>query len=132
MDDIVFISGHLDISKKEWEKHYLPKINEYITLNYYFLIGDARGCDKMSMDYLWGKKVKNVIIYHMFDKPLNNPGYTTIGSFRNHINKDTSMTMNSTRDLAWVRSEEDSKILYGKKYKQNRISGTQQNINRRL
>ena len=127
----IFISGHLDISIKEWEIHYLPKIKEYVEQKCFFVIGDARGCDQMSMNYLWDNKVENVIIYHMFEKPLNNPGYMTIGGFRNHSSKDSRMTLNSDIDLAWVRCENDSKLLYGDKYKPGRISGTQQNLNRR-
>lgn len=34
-------------------------------------------------------------------------------------------------DIAYVRSEYESRLLYGDKFNPKRISGTQQNINRR-
>ena len=41
------------------------------------------------------------------------------------------MTEDSDRDIAWIRSEEETKKLYGKKYRPGRVSGTQKNIDRR-
>jgi len=131
MNKTYFISGHLDISQQEWDAHYKDRIDEAIKENANFVIGDAKGVDYMSALYLWNNWVKNVTIYHMFKKPLNNPGYPTKGSFKNHEEKDSAMTKNSDEDIAWVRSEKDTKLLYGDKYRPNRISGTQKNLNRR-
>ena len=131
MNKTYFISGHLDISQQEWDAHYKDRIDKAIKENANFVIGDAKGVDYMSALYLWNNSVKNVTIYHMFKKPLNNPGYPTKGSFKNHEKKDSTMTKNSGEDIVWVRSEKDTKLLYGDKYRPNRISGTQKNLNRR-
>lgn len=72
MTKTVFISGHLNISKEDWEKHYKSEIDRYIEERCNFVMGDARGVDKMSIDYLWNNWVENVTIYHMYGRPLNN------------------------------------------------------------
>ena len=133
MPKTYFISGHLDIRQNEWSEHYRQRIDKIIENDPLccFVIGDARGTDKLSSKYLWNRGIKNVTIYHMFDKPINNPGFPTKGGFKSDNERDTSMTNNSDQDIAWVRSEEESKKLYGKRYRKNRISGTQKNINRR-
>lgn len=127
----VFISGHLDISKEEWRQHYKDEIDNAIKNGYDFVIGDSRGTDKISAEYLRTKNVMNVTIYYTYNKPINNLGYNLIGNFKSHTDRDSRMTQDSTRDIAWVRSKESSKKLYGKKYRSNRVSGTQKNINRR-
>lgn len=132
MQRICFISGHLDISPKEWEDNYKNRIDKAIKAGCSFVVGDAKGTDSISADYLWEQGVKDVVIYHMFDKPRNNPGYPTQGGFKTDTERDEAMTKNSKEDIAWVRSEEESKKLYGKKYRSGRISGTQQNLNRRI
>lgn len=60
----------------------------------------------------------------MFDEPLNNSNdYQTTDSFKSHENKDRYMTVNSDEDILWIRSVEESKILYGDKYNPKRMSG---------
>jgi hypothetical protein len=126
-----FISGHLDLSQTNWDKHYKDKIDNAISNNASFIIGDAAGCDKISSQYLWDNKVTNVIITHLFYKPRHNPGYSTKGEFKGNTQRDTYMTNNSSDDIAWVRSEDETKIIYGNKYRPNCISDTQKNLNRR-
>lgn len=48
-----------------------------------------------------------------------------------HTERDAAMTAASDYDILWVRSDEETKTLYGAKYRAGRISGTQNNQNRR-
>ena len=128
----IFISGHIDITPEQWEIHYKGPIDDAISLDCKFVLGDARGTDRMSISYLWEKKVKNVTIFHMYENARHNPGYNTNGGYTSDELRDKAMTEASDVDIAWVRPEEETKKLYGKKYRKGRISGTQKNINRRL
>ncbi len=113
-----FISGHLDLSKKEFEEHYKPAIDEALKRGESFLVGDARGADTLAQNYLFGKTTA-VIVYHMFTSPRNNAGFTTLGGFQSDGARDEQMTIDSDNDIAWIRSGRES-------------SGTQKNINRRV
>lgn len=48
-----------------------------------------------------------------------------------HNERDAAMTEASDYDILWVRGEEDTKVLYGEKYRAGRVSGTQKNKDRR-
>ena len=104
---IAFISGHLDLTQEEFDKHYKPAINYAIYFGYSFVIGDARGADKMSQEYIkgMGNNVWELVtVYHMFDKPRNNVGnFTTKGGFKSDEERDIKMTLASDYDIAWVR-----------------------------
>jgi hypothetical protein len=41
------------------------------------------------------------------------------------------MTQESDCDILWVRPDNETKALYGKKYRPGRVSGTQKNKHRR-
>jgi hypothetical protein len=125
-----FISGHLDLSETEFQTYYVPPLDAAIASGASFVVGDARGADFMAQQYLKSQHVVNVMVYHMGETPLNNVGYPTQGKFVNHRDKDAAMTLASTHDIAWVRSEKSQKTLYGKNYRK-RISGTEHNLQRR-
>jgi hypothetical protein len=112
-----FISGHLDITQAEFDMHYCPLIDRAIAQNECFVVGDARGADTLIQQYLWGG-TKAVIVYHMFTSPRNNPGFSTRGGFQSDVERDTQMTLDSDRDIAWVRPGREQ-------------SGTQANCDRR-
>lgn len=142
---IYFISGHRDLSYKDFEKYYVPKIQEVFEVDEYpeFVIGDCDGVDKFAMDYLinnYYQSCSNITIYHMYDSPRNTPadrsveyyskdieelsedGICTmvdfIGGFKSDEERDAAMTEHSNCDIAFV--------------KDNRWdSGTAQNIKRR-
>lgn len=137
-----FISGHLDLSQEEFDTHYLPQIiNVLNDPDARFVIGDAMtkdskrlSCDQEAQNYL----VKNgygdrITIYHMMDKPrfLLNSDIKTIGGFQSDDERDSQMTEDSDQDIAWVRPQEECKRLYGKKYKEGRLFGTEKNLRRR-
>ena len=115
---INFISGHLDLTQAESDEHYRQRIDDALTKNQGFVIGDARGADTLAQQYLFGK-TKAVVVYHMFESPRNNPGFLTRGGFQSDAQRDEQMTRDSHQDIAWVR--------VGRKK-----SGTQKNLDRRL
>ncbi|ABC29376.1 hypothetical protein HCH_02576 [Hahella chejuensis KCTC 2396] len=99
---VYFISGHLDLTPQEFEQHYAPAIDQALENQASFVIGDARGADKLAQDYLYGKS-NAVTVYHMFDTPRNNPGFPTRSGFTSDNQRDKQMTADSTCDIAWVR-----------------------------
>lgn len=48
-----------------------------------------------------------------------------------HERRDTVMTRESDYDVLWVRSEEESREVYGRKWRKGRVSGTERNRLRR-
>lgn len=129
-----FISGHLDLSKKEFDENYKNKILDEISKNSLFIIGDARGADSLAQKFLVENNVnyENVTIYHMFEKPRNNFGvYKTKGGFQSDEERDIEMTLNSDDDILWVRSAKEQQKKLGNKYDPNFINGTTKNIMRR-
>jgi hypothetical protein len=114
---IHFISGHLSLTSEEFEAYYRPQIDEAISKGYSFVVGDAKGADFLSQTYLLGKTDK-VTVYHMFDTPRNNAGFSTEGGFESDEQRDSAMTANSDKDIAWVKPGREK-------------SGTQKNLDRR-
>lgn len=121
---IFFISGHRDITYREYTKLYLSKIIECIDkYDAYFIMGDYEGVDIMAQNTLMNTleyPSEKVIVYHMHDKPRNiNPLITqTIGGFKTDEDRDYTMSANSDEDIAFVRCGRFT-------------SGTAQNIIRR-
>ena len=112
-----FVSGHLDLTPDEFDAHYRPVIDEALARGESFVVGDARGTDSMTQNYLLGKTTA-VVVYHMFANPRNNAGFKTVGGFESDEERDALMTADSDRDIAWVRPGRER-------------SGTQKNIDRR-
>lgn len=116
---VYFISGHLDITEEEFQKHYEPilwdKINDP---NNSFVVGDADGCDTMAQKYLKAMGVKEVKVYHMYDEPRNNSGFNLMGGFISDNDRDSAMTYDSDFDIAWVKEGREN-------------SGTAKNLERR-
>lgn len=114
-----FISGHLDITEKEFEENYIPLIDKAIEQGDNFIVGDARGVDSMAQKYLAGKSVA-VIVFHMFSSPRHNAGeFDTQGGFINDTARDRAMTLISNYDIAWVKVGREE-------------SGAAKNIKRRM
>ena len=111
-----YVSGHLDLTPAEFEAHYRPAIDAALARREAFVLGDARGADAMTQNYLLGKTAA-IVIYHMFTNPRNNAGFSTIGGFGSDAERDARMTADSDRDIAWVRPGREK-------------SGTQKNLDR--
>lgn len=112
-----YISGHLDLTLAEFDAHYRPEIDAALARGEVFVVGDARGADALAQQYLLGRTVA-VVVYHMLTSPRNNAGFPTTGGFTSDDERDTRMTMDSDRDIAWVRPGREK-------------SGTQRNLDRR-
>lgn len=56
---------------------------------------------------------------------------TAVTGFSSYEERDAAMTRLSDRDIAWVRSAEENRKKYGKKWKPTRTSGTENNLIRR-
>lgn len=135
---ITFISGHIDITKDEFLFHYQYKLDQAILRKDFFILGNAKGVDTYALEYLIKKNYPRnkitVYYYSKYNQDLNK--FLTLGiniktGFKSNTNRDTEMTLNSDIDIAWVRSEEECKLLYKDKFRK-RKSGTQLNIERRL
>lgn len=96
-----FISGHLDLTEAEFAEHYVPRLAACVEEGAAFVVGDARGCDRMTQLFLRGAHVR---VFHMFEEPRNNAcGFPTTGGFGNDKDRDAAMTLASDADIAWVR-----------------------------
>lgn len=130
---IYFISGHRNLSYDDFEKYYIPKIEEIAELDprAEFIVGDCEGVDKYAMDYIFNETSCDLTVYYMFNKPRNTPNDKHIGDlasdykyiyfkggFKSDEERDAAMTRDSDFDIAFI--------------KDNRWdSGTAQNIKRR-
>ena len=125
---IYFISGPIDISYDDFLKYYKANIDSALEdKESTFVIGDAGGVDTFAQHYLRNKiDHSKVCVYHKGRYFRNNKyGYPTKGGFADHDDKDSAMTIESDADILWIRSKEETKRLYGSKYRENRISGTE-------
>lgn len=120
-----FISGHRDITEKEFETYRSYIHNVYVTNpEARFIVGDYHGADIMAQDFLLDVleiDPERLTVYHMSDSPMNvNPKVIkTKGGYKDDHERDEAMTNASKYDIAFVR---DCKI----------ISGTGENILRRF
>ncbi len=114
---IVFISGHLDLTREEFDAHYADRIDIALANDDSFVVGDARGADRLAARYLLGK-TQRVTVYHMFNAPRNDVGFALKGGFASDEARDAQMTADSDFDIAWVRPGREK-------------SGTQRNLDRR-
>lgn len=106
---IVQVSGHLNVTPQEFAEHYRERLRQYHLAGAVFVVGDARGADKLAQAYLSEIGAK-CTVYHMFGKPRNNVGnFPTVGGFKTDDERDAAMTRASHVDVAWVRpGREDS------------------------
>lgn len=117
---IYFVSGHRDLTKEEFEEHYVPLIQKVIKEDSWaeFVVGDWEGCDIMFVEYMLIHSFRFTLIKVFGVKqPKMKPfgshllSYDKI-SFRNrdtYDKCDISMTFLSDFDIAWIRpGREDS------------------------
>jgi hypothetical protein len=104
---VVFISGHLDLTRDELDTHYRPALDRFLAMpdGVAFVLGDARGCDLMAQEYLAQcTPIPRVTVFHMFETPRHNVGkFPVSGGFTSDAERDAAMTAASSVDLAWVR-----------------------------
>jgi len=115
---VCFVSGHLDLTADEFAVHYAPKLTAAIADGAAFVVGDARGCDRMAQEFLFDHK-QTVRVFHMLKAPRHNVGgFPTAGGFVDDESRDEAMTRASNDDIAWVRPGREN-------------SGTAKNLQRR-
>lgn len=115
---ICFVSGHLDLTDDEFQKHYVPKLSFALEQGSAFVVGDAVGADTRSMSFL-AERTSNITIFHMLYEPRNMvAGACRVGGFESDEERDAALTMASHVDIAWVRPGRES-------------SGTARNLERR-
>lgn len=103
---VYFISGHRNITEEQFNKSYVPAIENVISSDvaFGFVIGDYQGVDIMAQNYLVSRGFANkVFVYHMFDKPRNLAEGIThlIGGFQTDEERDSAMTKDSDFDIAF-------------------------------
>lgn len=134
MSKCYFVSGHTDLSTKDFDKYYKSRLEQAAKdPNSTFVMGESVGVDEMAMNYLHelGVEGSRITIYHLMARPRRFvDGCIVKGGFNTHTEKDDAMTRASDEDILFVRSEEESRKMYGKKYRP-RISGTEHNALRR-
>jgi hypothetical protein len=81
-----FVSGHLDLTKEEFDEHYVPKLAQAIEEGCHFVVGDAPGCDFMAQRFLrwaWSQRLLAGVhphenfgchVYHMLERPRHSFG----------------------------------------------------------
>ena len=115
----IFVSGHLDLTESEFDEHYVPRLRGAFAEQALIVVGDARGADAMTQALCRDVGYRNVLVYHMLERPRTNLGnHTVIGGFRSDAERDVAMTQASDEDIAWVRTGREK-------------SGTAKNLARR-
>ena len=104
MPNVYFVSGHLDLSPLEFEIYYKPQLEKALEdSEACFVVGDARGTDRMAQDFLKTRTSK-VNVYHMHNFPRNCVGpFNKVGGFSRDSERDIAMTRHSTHDITWVK-----------------------------
>lgn len=126
----IFISGHRNITRSEFDTHYTKLIDQYIEWaknkshlgdkRLTFYVGDCEGCDKMAVFYLLDKLCDNIKLvvcslkeefdgqtnYDYLEENDSLNRITTIKEFNSHEERDCYMTEQTEFDILWVREGE--------------------------
>ena len=157
---VAFISGHIDLPRQTFLLHYKDRLDAAIAAGDDFILSNASGADSLALQYLQSQNVSpsrvkiyirtppverqkaaetNETIRHVDRRrpqqetmdQYGKQGFAVKVLDGSHTERDTVMTRESDYDILWIRSEEDTKALYGRKYRPGRVSGTQKNKDRR-
>lgn len=123
----VFVSGHRDLSKEEFDTIYVSPINQYIdwlnldqssffsSKKLTFYVGDCDGCDNMVINYIVNNILPNNKNAYLnictcdfdFDGKcsynFDDPNISIISGFKTHEERDTYMTIETHVDLLYIR-----------------------------
>ncbi|KAK3623209.1 hypothetical protein LTR22_024476 [Elasticomyces elasticus] len=153
-----FISGHTDLSQADFDTIYIPLIDAALSDGHNLVLGDAVGVDTQALVKaypdiearitVYASRPDNVAMLEALAVKVFGPGDPSllatksveaiIGAVKGgrdkarfkHLVRDTNMTLHSDYDILYVRSEGESRDLYGDKY-WKRASATQLNRERR-
>lgn len=144
-----FVSGHIDLPRDQFLRHYQSALDKAIAANDTFILSNSNGADRLALQYLLSNNVQpSHITVFLHTPPIrrqasgqdipqtiapkyNNQGLSVQIIEGSHTQRDTAMTAASDYDILWVRPDEESRALYGTKYRAGRVSGTQKNRDRR-
>lgn len=107
-----FVSGHRDLTKKEFEDHYVPQILNVLRNDPYakFVVGDWPGCDAMFLDFMVDYPDNFVLVYcvdepriYIDGDPVYMYGNMHCKRRKDYDECDASMTRDSDFDIAWIR-----------------------------
>jgi len=126
--NVVYIFGNGNISFDVFQSYYIPKINNCLNDNYTFIMGDFRGADTLTMEYL-KDKTNNVQILYCYEQPRYLPDkfktnvekWKIIGDFKSDKERD-NYAINLCSHFIAIDFNSDN----------NRISGTTKNIKKLL
>ena len=124
MRNVYFISGHRNLTEKEFKDNYRePITNAAYEDHSTFIIGDCIGADIMAQNFLLEVLKVNpdrITVYYADDTPrMINPKITKLkGGYKTYSERDAAMTADSNIDIAFVRNEK-------------KLSGTGENLLRR-
>ena len=126
-----FISGHTDLTREEFDAHYLAPLRHVLREGHRVVVGNAEGGDTMALQHLLanGHDSALITVYVFRGRQMLYP-VATVGNWTSYSQRDAAMTAASDYDLCWVRPEAECRRLYGDKYRK-RVSGTEQNVLRR-
>ena len=107
---VYFISGHRDITKEEFHKHYKHRILNAIRDGADFVVGDCPGVDFLALELLVKYNANNVTIYHLGQFPMTDgediilpEHFKTERQFDTDFERDIHMTYYSDEDILWIR-----------------------------
>lgn len=114
-----FISGHRDLTQEEFDKHYIPTLENILKNDTMadFVVGDWEGCDTMALEWLiLHRDHPDVYVYYVdnvrvtfFGEKLTNFYNIMLRPCTSYDECDSRMTQDSDFDIAWIRpGREDS------------------------
>ncbi|KAK8064394.1 hypothetical protein PG994_007032 [Apiospora phragmitis] len=157
---VAMISGHMDLSPEEFARGYHALLDAALERGDSFILADAQGADELALAYLlardasaagritvYAARQANVarlqqlgvkaVLSEMHASAAAVDEVTGVGRTegggrgrQSHLRRDAMMTKKSDYDILWVRSEAESRALYGDKYRP-RVSATELNRQRR-
>ena len=112
---IYFVSGHRNLTEKEFFDHYVPKIEKIMREDKFvsFVVGDWEGCDSMFLNFIKHTYFiqPRIHIYYANTPRVDLEGLDNISLYNKstYDECDASMTKDSNFDIAWIRpGREDS------------------------
>lgn len=157
---IAFISGHIDITLKQFSDNYHAALDVAIHRGDTFVLSTSQGADTLALAYLRSQNTdpSRITVYILapymqssrsghFNATQSQTNGTKLGDEAlelykkegynvkvvkgRHDDRDAAMTEDSDYDILWIRNHAETAALYGRKYRRGRVSGTQKNKDRR-
>ena len=109
--DTYYVVGHDDLTKEEFETHYVSQLNVALDLDGNFVVNDSNECDRMTQDFLKGKTNK-VTVYFAGPRPsYNSADFQTDMGYEDVEEARRSMSYASSKDIVWERPGHDSDFV---------------------